>query len=144
MWSDQTPPDKLRDLIRSVRSVLPEPSSDASGGKLPLPGSATVEQVAELLRTEAGFAWVTGGTGPCLLSKPLATVSYSHGQAVIVGPEETVQLQGQALDILRAVLEAWRGPAGAKLAGFLSYDLASEIEDLGSLPPDEFAFPGFY
>jgi para-aminobenzoate synthetase component 1 len=42
------------------------------------------------------------------------------------------------------MLEAWRGPAEALLAGFISYDLATEIEDLGPIPPEDFIFPKFY
>jgi para-aminobenzoate synthetase component 1 len=42
------------------------------------------------------------------------------------------------------MLEAWRGPSEAILAGFLSYDLATEIEDLGPVPPPDFTFPQFY
>jgi len=42
------------------------------------------------------------------------------------------------------MLEAWRGPSDALLAGFLSYDLAAEIEDLGPIPPPDFTFPQFY
>jgi para-aminobenzoate synthetase component 1 len=42
------------------------------------------------------------------------------------------------------MLQAWRGPGGALLAGFISYDLASEIEHLEPLPPEDFSFPKFY
>ena len=42
------------------------------------------------------------------------------------------------------MLEAWRGSAEVVLVGFLSYDLATEIEDLGPVPPPDFTFPQFY
>jgi len=102
-----------------------------------------VDQVAELLRLEPGFALVTGAA-PFLLHRPLATISYSGGSALITGPAGAVEVSGSGFDVLHAMLEACRGPAGALLAGFLSYDLATEIEDLGPIPPEDFSFPKFY
>jgi para-aminobenzoate synthetase component 1 len=141
MWSDRTPPEQLRDLVASLRSVLPAPSPAASSTGKSLRGQASVEQVAELLRTEPGFAWV--GAAPFLLHNPLATVSYSGGCGVVTGPTGSLKIPGRGFDILEAVLDAWRGPSGALLAGFLSYDLAAEIEDLGPVPPGNFSFPAF-
>src|SRR5258708_40029369 len=42
------------------------------------------------------------------------------------------------------MLDAWRGPSEARLAGFLSYDLAAELEDWRPFPPENFSFPKFY
>jgi para-aminobenzoate synthetase component 1 len=42
------------------------------------------------------------------------------------------------------MLEAWRGAPNAILVGFLSYELAGELEDLGPLPSSDFSFPKFY
>ena len=99
-----------------------------------------MEQLAELLRPERGFAWLNNH----LLHAPLATISYSDGYGVISGPGGTARLAGRGFDTLEAMLEAWRGPAGAILAGFISYDLATEIEELGPIPPEDFSFPKFY
>src|ERR1700680_5061237 len=140
MWSDRTPPERLRALVTKLRSVLPAPSPAASSIKRSLRGRASVDQVAELLRFEPGFAWLNS----YILRAPLATVSYSDGCGVISGPGGTVEVPGPGFDILQAVLEAWRGPSGALLGGFLSYDLAAEIEDLGPAPPEDFSFPKFY
>jgi para-aminobenzoate synthetase component 1 len=145
MWSDLTPPERLRALVAGLRSVLPAPSPGASSSRISLPGKASVEQLAELLRFEPGFAWLNGGSaGPYVLHKPLAAVSYSSGYGVISGPGGTVKLPGCGFDLLQAMLQAWRGPAGALLAGFISYDLATEIEHLDPLPPEDFSFPKFY
>jgi para-aminobenzoate synthetase component 1 len=145
MWSDLTPPERLRALAAGLHSVLPAPSPVASSTRRRLRGKASIEQLAELLRDEPGFAWLNGGSaGPYLLYRPLAAVSYSGGYGVITGPGGTVKLAACGFDLLEAMLQAWRGPAGALLAGFISYDLATEIEHLEPLPPDDFSFPKFY
>ncbi len=90
-----------------------------------------------------GFASVTG-TRPLFLNNPLATITYSHGSAIVTAPGGTTEVSAPAFDVLEAMLEAWRGPSEGILAGFLSYDLAAEIEDLGPIPPPDFNFPQFY
>ena len=142
MWSDRTPPEQLCALVANLRSVLPAPSTAASSTKRNLQGKASVEQVAELLHCEPGFAWV--GAAPFLLHSPLATLSYSGGCAVATGPSGIVKIPGCGFELLAAVLDAWHGPSGALLAGILSYDLAAEIEQLGPVPPENFSFPAFY
>jgi anthranilate/para-aminobenzoate synthase component I len=134
MWSDRTPPERLRALVAKLRSVLPAPS---------LRGTASVDQVQESLHLAPGFASVSG-TKPLLLHNPVATITYSNGSAVITAPAGTVEVSAPAFDVLEAMLEAWRGRSEAILAGFLSYDLAAEIEDLGPAPPPDFTFPQFY
>jgi para-aminobenzoate synthetase component 1 len=94
-----------------------------------------------LLHDKPGFALLGG---PCLLQDPLVTVSYFNGVGSVTGPGGTIQLHGHAFEILEAMLEAWSGPQGAMLAGFLSYDLAAELEDLGEMPAAGFSFPSFY
>src|SRR5579862_142978 len=140
MWSDRTSPDRLRELFGELRSVLPAPSPGATSTHTKLRGGASFEQVAELLRSEPGFASVK----PYLLHKPLATMTYADGSCIVSGPGGVVTPAGSGFDILQAALDAWGGPSGAILAGFISYDLASEIEDLGPLPPANFSFPKFY
>lgn len=134
MWSDRTPPERLRALVAKLHSVLPAPS---------LRGTASIDQVEVPLPLAPGFASVTG-TRPLLLHNPLATITYSSGSAVIAGPGGTVEVSAPAFDVLDAMLEAWRGPSEAVLAGFLSYDLATEIEELGPGPLPDFMFPQFY
>ena len=134
MWSDRTPPERLRALVAKLHSVLPAPS---------LHRTASVDQVEEPLHLAPGFASVTG-TRPLLLHNPLATITYSNGSAVFTTPAGTVEVSAPAFDVLEAMLVAWRGPSEAILAGFLSYDLATEIEDLGPIPPPDFTFPQFY
>jgi para-aminobenzoate synthetase component 1 len=134
MWSDRTPPERLRALVAKLHSVLPAAC---------LRGAASIGRVQEFLQLAPGFASVTGAK-PLLLHNPLATVTYSNGSAVITSPGGTVEVSAPAFDVLEAMLEAWRGPSEAILAGFLSYDLAAEIEDIGPVPPPDFTFPQFY
>jgi para-aminobenzoate synthetase component I len=108
MWSDRTPPERLRALVEQLQSVFP---AGASARRAP---------------------------------EPLATASYWGGYAVVSGPAGTIRVPGCGFEILEAMLQAWRRTPGAGLHGFLSYDLASEIEDLGPLPPETFRFPKFH
>lgn len=134
MWSDRTPAERLRTLVTKLHSVLPAPG---------LRRTARIDQVEESLHLAPGFTSVTG-TRPLLLHNPLATIMYSNGSAVITGPGGTIEVSAPAFDLLDAMLAAWRGPSEAILAGFLSYDLATEIEDLSPTPPQDFTFPQFY
>jgi isochorismate synthase EntC len=127
MWSDRLPPEDVRLLVNQIRSVVPPASIE----QWESPGPAS--------HSEPGFAWLNG----LPLSKPLATATYSKGEGVVSGPQGSVQLRARGFDLLEALLTAWEG-APALLAGFLSYDLAAELEDLGSAPPESFQFPQFY
>jgi len=117
MWSDRTPPELLRELVDKVRSVRLAPSAESMG-----------------------FALLNEK----LFQNPLAIVSYSGGLGSVSGPDGSVELPGAAFDVLHAALEAWRGLSGALLVGFLSYDLALEIEQLGSAPAQNFNFPSLH
>lgn len=141
MWSDRTPPERLRALVTGLRSVLPAPSPEASSTAQDLRGRASFEQLAELLHTKPSFTCLNR---TYLLHAPLATVSYSGGSGVVSGPAGTVTLEAKGFELLEAMLAAWRGPSTAILAGFLAYDLAAEIEDLGALPREDFDVPKFY
>jgi para-aminobenzoate synthetase component 1 len=146
MWSDRASPEQLRELVAALHSVVPAPSAGAASVTTAIDGNASVEQVAGLLRYEPGFATVNfttqnGITGTHLLQKPLATLSYSDGCASVEGPGGIVRVLGYGFDILHAALQAWHGPSGALLVGFLAYELAAEIEDLGAVPPETFVFP---
>jgi para-aminobenzoate synthetase component I len=148
MWSDRLPPDRLQALIAEIHAALPIPSGSSSEFKRKLAGHATIPQVAERLHTEPGFSYVhrtthDGTSAPILLHKPLATITYWSDYADITGPGGTRRVMGRGFEILEAALEAWKGASGALLAGFLSYDLAFEIEDLGRLPKSDFRFPLF-
>ncbi|HEY6340579.1 MAG TPA: anthranilate synthase component I family protein [Bryobacteraceae bacterium] len=124
MWSDRLPPEDLRLLVNQILSVVPPASIEQ--WESPSPAS----------QSEPGFAWFNG----LPLSKPLAIATYSNGEGVVSGPKGSVRLHARGFDLLEALLTAWHG-APALLAGFLSYDLAAELEDLGPAPPESFQFP---
>jgi para-aminobenzoate synthetase component 1 len=82
--------------------------------------------------------------GNDLFQHPLATVAYWDGYGIATGPGGSVKLPASGFDLLDAMLEAWRDLSNARLVGFLSYDLAVELEDIGPLPEQRFNFPRFH
>jgi para-aminobenzoate synthetase component 1 len=137
MWSDRAAPEDLRALANGLRSVLPAPSGSAHTHTTALAAKASPEQVAEVLHSGVGFAWLRSR----IFHQPLATVTYSRGRAVATGPGGAIQLTVRGFDLLQAMMAAWGGPSSAFLVGHLSYDLASELENLGPLPAAGFEFP---
>jgi hypothetical protein len=125
MWSDRTPPERVRGLVAGLSSVMPR--------------AVAHRPFSEPLPSEPGFCLL----GDRLFHGPLTTVFYEDGQGFVAGPCGTVTLRVRAFELLQAMLEAWRGYSGAVLAGFLSYDLAAEIEDLGPAPPVSWASRDF-
>jgi para-aminobenzoate synthetase component I len=74
---------------------------------------------------------------------PLATISYRNRVAAIISATSRITIEAPAFDILEAALTAWSG-SNARLSGYLGYDLAAELEDLGPLPPDDLNMPEMY
>ncbi len=144
MWSDRTAPETLRELVKGLHAVLPAPRKSATGERRVLKGSATLEQAAEALHREPGFAWLSGSKGPRLFHRPLVTVTYAEGEAEVRSCTGSARLKARAFDLLDAMLSAWGGAENALLVGFLGYDLAAELENLDPLPEKKFEFPGFY
>lgn len=74
---------------------------------------------------------------------PLATISYRDGVAAVASSTSRINLEAPAFDLLEAALTAWHG-ANARLSGYIGYDLAAQLEDLGPLPPDDLNMPEMY
>ena len=108
---------------------------------VPDPSQCRASDQIEPHHSRPGFAHL-GEVGS--FDAPLATVTYWGGHGVVSGPQGTINLSTRGFDLLQAMLDAWRDVPEAILVGFLSYDLASEIEDLGPAPPAHFTFPKFY
>lgn len=145
MWSERPDPIKHDAAVRALRSVLPAPLPDASSRFIELKGLAEPEQVGELLREEPGFLWLDGGpTRHFLLRDPLAVISCAGGEAVVRGPGGEARFPTGALDLLEAALAAWSGPSHAILAGFLAYDTAAELEEIGLPVCGEFSLPSLH
>ncbi|MEO5923316.1 MAG: chorismate-binding protein [Bryobacteraceae bacterium] len=69
------------------------------------------------------------------------SISYRAGRALIRTSDAEVVVEGHAFDIFEAFYNSC--PEG-RLQGFLAYDLAAELEDIGPLPPDTSEFPQLY
>src|SRR5215471_17181122 len=120
MWSDRPSPERLRDLAAALRSVLEDDENRSS--------TSSVDSCFCVL-------------GEKIFRRPRATVTYRGGRATVAGPRACIEVSACGFELLQAMLEAWQGFPDAVLAGFISYDLASEIEDLGPTPADNFDFP---
>src|SRR4051794_9207853 len=150
MWSDRAAPEVLRGFVASLGSAVPSSALPSTLIRTELRGSPTVEQVGQVSNAEPGFALLNSSwpdrdePRPCVFRNPIASVTYWDGEAVVRGPNGTVKLAGQGFDILEAMLQVWQG-SPAVLVGFLSYELAGEVEDLGdSQPRRDFHFPKFH
>lgn len=115
MWSDRTPADRLAQLAEKLRPL------------------ATGAPVAPILLQ-------SGPSGSTAFLRPLATIAYSGGRARI----GDVEIEAQGFEILEAALLAWKDVEGAVLAGYLAYDLAAELEDVGDYPVDDSGLPSMY
>jgi para-aminobenzoate synthetase component 1 len=148
MWSDRLSAAKRRRLTARLHAVLPAPDPHGRGAVTPLRlqgarGTATVEQMAEELRDEPGFAWLDGGPAGShrFFIRPLATLSVRSGRATVIGPIRPIRPIGRmtfsagGFDLLEAAFAAWGGPSRALLAGWLGYELAAELESLEPASP---------
>jgi para-aminobenzoate synthetase component 1 len=71
----------------------------------------------------------------------LATLTCDGHRGVVHTPEKTVEFEISSLDLLDAALTAWQGREGARLHGFISYDVVAELENIGPMPPLSPGFP---
>ena len=74
---------------------------------------------------------------PCPVGSSL---TYRDGLAVVRANRKTLEVRGRGFDILGAFYKAAQG----RLFGFLGYDLAAEVGDIGELPRDGSQFPQMY
>lgn len=120
MWSDRTPPQRLRELAAALQAAVPSAS--------------------ERLGTTPAFVSFTNRE----FRNALATATYCGGICTVTAPRGTVRLHAKGFEILEAMLTGWKEIPRATLAGYLSYDLAAELEELGPKPPPTFRFPQFW
>lgn len=73
------------------------------------------------------------------------TLAVRNRRATVSGPEGRSSFGAGGFDLLEAALAAWaEGGAGAMLVGFLGYELAGELEQLPSPPPDDLGLPDLH
>lgn len=140
-WWSRPPEDERQALVERLRAILPAPAGVGTE-EIRLPTEADPLEAAEALRQAPGFVWLDGAGR--LFTRPLVTLEASDGRLRVEGPGGTLEEPGRGFDLLEAALEAWRGPSGAMLAGYLSYDLAAELERLPALPPSEYGLPDLH
>lgn len=131
MWSEQPDPVAHRRAVAAMSSLLPPPAPGFRSRSLALEGTPSPEQVAQLLHSAPGFVWLDGANGRHLLFRdPIAVLTCSGSEAIVSTSTRTIRFASTSLNLLHAALEAWWGPRGAMLVGFLSYEVASELEPI--------------
>lgn len=143
-WSARRSAGERAALVKRLRAVLPAPA-DANTRAVKLGSNVNSLSVAEALRAEPGFLWQDcAGGASRLFADPLVTLEVTNGALTVRGPGNALQAEAGGFDVLEAALEAWAGPGGALLAGYLGYDLAWELEDLPALPSGHDAVPDLH
>ncbi len=131
MWDDRLSLARRQELIQSLRGVLPAPRSGAASSTVRLRAAESATDVAAGLQSSPGFVWLdrSGGRGR-IFSDPLVRISVSSRQANIEGPCGRINVAARGFDLLEAILEAWNGPRGGLLCGYLGYEAGAELEEL--------------
>lgn len=142
MWSDTISEDQLGQTVDAIRSVVPAPSFGTQCQVRRCLSKASPEQVARLLQAEPGFVWLDGNDSRhFIFRKPIATLRCDGERAIIRGPGKSVDLPISSIDLLASALRAWQGSGAAMLAGYLSYDVVTELENVGPFVPLSPGFP---
>ena len=130
MWSDRLAPSSRHDLVERLRGVLPAPAPHARTETIPLAWKRTPAEAASALQHKPGFVWLDRPCDSRLFVDPLARITVRRGVASLQGPAGTLTLPVRGFDLIEAIAEAWGGPDGALLCGYLGYELGCELEDV--------------
>jgi para-aminobenzoate synthetase component 1 len=110
-----------------------------------LDGEAPVEQVAEQLHTEPGFAWLQGDAwGGVLLVRPLLVLQQRGTVATVTSDRGEERFEASALDLLEAAFACWGDTSGAVLAGSFGYEIGRQLESLDAPPEDDLHLPDLH
>jgi len=131
LWSQQPDPFWHREVAAALQSICPESNSTFAGRRIKCDADLQPEQFAALLHKEPGFLWLDGqDTRHFFLRDPIAVISSTGAMVTVRGPHGIRNFPGNSLDVLQAALDAWAGCSEALLAGFISYDAATELENI--------------
>ncbi|MGJ5819376.1 anthranilate synthase component I family protein [Paludibaculum fermentans] len=131
-------------LVHKLLAVLPAPAATTTRS-VKLGSNVQSLWVAEALQAQPGFVWLDcAGAASRLFTDPLVTLEVKGSELTVQGPGGVYQQQAGGFDVVEAALEAWSGPEGALLVGYLGYDLAWELEELPALPEEPDAVPDLY
>jgi para-aminobenzoate synthetase component 1 len=130
MWSDRLSAGSRQELVERLRSILPAPRTGARTSAIELPDSPDVTAVASALWPQPGFLWLDRTEQAWIAADPIATISTRDGRSAVCGPGGRLEVEARGFDLLEAVFEAWGGPGGAMLCGYLGYELGAELESL--------------
>jgi para-aminobenzoate synthetase component 1 len=130
MWSDRLSTESRQELVTRLRGILPAPRVGAQDYTIELPDTPDVVTVAADLWPQPGFVWLDRPENAWIAADPIARISTREGRTVICGPGGRLDVDARGFDLLEAAFEAWGGPAGGILCGYLGYELGAELENL--------------
>jgi len=113
-----------------LRRILPAPRPDALTQTISLTWKQTPVEAASALERNPGFVWLDRPCDSNLFVDPIARLTVRRDGVVVRGPGGILRLPARGFDLIEAITEAWGGPGGALLCGYLSYELGCELEDV--------------
>jgi para-aminobenzoate synthetase component I len=122
--------------MESVRSLLPARKNGPSV-QVELHSAATPEQAAHLLHQTPGFIWLDGSTTRhYLFAEPIAQISSDGKTAQVTTAKGSTQFAASSLEALGLMTDLEVDSPNARLAGYIAYDVAAELEQIGNLLPE--------
>src|SRR5215469_9974519 len=134
MWSERPSVASRHELAKRLRTVLPAPRVQARVCREPLPCDWESARFAEARWADSGFLWLDRPDHALIGRDPIARLTVRAGTAMVEGPCGRFDIKSRGFDLLEAAFDAWGGPSGARLCGYLGYDLGLELETAD--PPD--------
>lgn len=130
-WSDYPAADRLERWTRAALGVVDTPSMPSERLAIPLPTSASAEDIAARLVRDRGSVWLDGGdSGEHLIAwAPRAVLSASGAESTLDGSFGIKTLDADGFGLLAAAQIAW-GTTGARLFGYLGYELGGRLESV--------------
>lgn len=126
MWSDRPSTAKRLEIIASLRRVLPVPRADAMAVQMAAPTPPDIP-------SQPGLVWLDRPQDEHLFLDPIAQLAVRNGVASVTGPCGQVEIEARGFDLIEAALAAWGPAPGARLCGYLGYELGLELEEIA--PP---------
>ena len=134
MWSDRLSAGSRQELVVSFACRPAGTANECTELYDRAAGSRDVIAVAAALWPQPGFIGLIGRRGPGSRQIRLRESLRGTGRTTVCGPGGRLDVEARGFDLLEAAFEAWGGPAGTVLCGYLGYELGAELENLTAPP----------